>query len=226
MGIFSRLNRVIKSNLNTLIDQAEDPDKLIGQTVADMKSALGRARKELVGAMGSAMRLDKKEKELEAEALEWERKAILALENEDEDLAREALRRKARTLKEAKQVRARAAEQATAADAMKLQLERIEEKLDDLKARQKTLAAQVRQARKQPTMPGSGAGERLGGGAFSDLDRMADHIDQLDAEVEAHNLLEDPKRAELDARFRELESEEGEDDIDDELAALKAKLGG
>jgi phage shock protein A len=55
---------------------------------------------------------------------------------------------------------------------------------------------------------------------------MADHIDQLDAEVEAHNLLEDPKRAELDARFRELESEEGEDGIDDELAALKAKLGG
>jgi phage shock protein A len=114
MGIFSRLNRVIKSNLNTLIDQAEDPDKLIGQTVADMKSALGRARKELVGAMGSAMRLDKKEKELEAEALEWERKAILALEKDDEDLAREALRRKARALKEAQQVRARAAEQATA----------------------------------------------------------------------------------------------------------------
>jgi phage shock protein A len=226
MGIFSRLNRVIKSNLNALVDQAEDPDKLIGQTVADMKSALGRARKELVGAMGSAMRLDKKEKELEAEALEWERKAILALEKDDEDLAREALRRKARALKEAQQVRARAAEQATAADAMKLQLERIEEKLDDLKARQKTLAAQVRQARKQPTTPGGGAGERLGGGAFSDLERMADHIDQLDAEVEAHNLLEDPKRAELDARFRELESEEGEDGIDDELAALKAKLGG
>jgi phage shock protein A len=226
MGIFSRLNRVIKSNLNTLIDQAEDPDKLIGQTVADMKSALGRARKELISAVGSAKSLDKKEKELQAEAIEWERKAILALERDDEDLAREALRRKARTLREAQRVRARATEQATTADAMKAQLERIEEKLDDLKARQKMLAAQVRRARTQPTTPGSGPGERLGGGAFSDLERMADHIDQLDAEVEAHNLLEDPKRAELDARFRELESEEGEDGIDDELAALKAKLGG
>jgi phage shock protein A len=55
---------------------------------------------------------------------------------------------------------------------------------------------------------------------------MADQIDQLDAEVEAHQLLEDPKSAELDARFSALESEEGEDEVNDELAALKAKLGG
>jgi phage shock protein A len=212
--------------LNALIDQAEDPDKLIGQTVADMKAALGRARSELISAMGSAKRLDKKEKELEAEAVEWERKALLALEGEDEDLAREALRRKARTLKEAQQVRARAAEQATTADAMKGQLEQIEAKLDDLKARQKTLAAQVRQARTQPAAADTTASDRLGGGAFSDLERMADHIDQLDAEVEAHHLLDDPKRTELDARFRELGSEQVDDDIEDELASLKAKLDG
>jgi phage shock protein A len=55
---------------------------------------------------------------------------------------------------------------------------------------------------------------------------MADHIDRLDSEVEAHELLEDPRRAELDAKFRALESEQGESGIDDELAALKAKLGG
>jgi len=226
MGIFSRLNRVIKSNLNALIDQAEDPDKLIGQTVADMKSAIGRARSELISAMGSAKRLDKKEKELEAEAVEWEHKALLALEQEDEDLAREALRRKARTLKEAQQVRERAAEQATTADAMKGQLEQIEAKLDDLKARQQTLAAQVRQARTQPAAPDTTASDRLGGGAFSDLERMADHIDQLDAEVEAHHLLDDPKRTELDARFRELDSEQRDDGIEDELASLKAKLRG
>ncbi|KPK17022.1 MAG: hypothetical protein AMJ62_03150 [Myxococcales bacterium SG8_38] len=225
MGIFSRLNRVIKSNLNALIDQAEDPDKMLGQTVADMKSALQRARKELVEAMGSAKRLEKKEKELQQEAVDWERKAVLALERDDEDLAREALRRKARVSNEARHVRERAAEQATTAEAMKDQLERIEKKLDDFKARQKTLAAQVRQARAQHVDASRPAGDRLGGGAFSDLERMADQIDQLDAEVEAHHVLEDPKRTELDARFRALETEEGGDQIEDELAALKAKLG-
>jgi len=226
MGIFSRLNRVIKSNLNALIDQAEDPDKMIGQTVTDMKSALKRARKDLIAALGSAKRLDKKERDLEQEAVDWEEKAILALEQDDDDLAREALRRKARATKEAKSVRAQAAAQATAADAMKAQLERIEEKLDDLKARQKTLAAQVRQARTQQPDPELTSGDRLGGGAFADLERMADQIDQLDAEVEAHEVLEDPKREVMDARFRALGSDEGEDDVDDELAALKAKLGG
>ncbi len=226
MGIFSRLNRVIKSNLNALIDQAEDPDKMIGQTVTDMKSALKRARKDLIEALGSAKRLDKKERDLEQEAVDWEQKAILALEQDDDDLAREALRRKARATREAKSVRAQAAAQATAADAMKAQLERIEEKLDDLKARQKTLAAQVRQARTQQPDPELTSGDRLGGGAFTDLERMADQIDQLDAEVEAHEVLENPKREAMDARFRALESEEGVDDVDDELAALKAKLGG
>ena len=226
MGIFSRLNRVIKSNLNALIDQAEDPDKMIGQTVTDMKSALKRARKDLIEALGSAKRLDKKERDLEQEAVDWEQKAILALEQDNDDLAREALRRKARAHREAKNVRAQAAAQATAADAMKAQLERIEEKLDDLKARQKTLAAQVRQARTEQPDPALTSGDRLGGGAFADLERMADQIDQLDAEVEAHEVLDDPKRAAMDARFRALGSEEGDDDVDDELAALKSKLGG
>lgn len=225
MGIFNRLNRVIKSNLNSLIDQAEEPDKMIAQTVEDMKTALRRARKELIEAMGSAKRLEKKEQTLEQEAADWENKAVLALEQEDEDLAREALRRKSRTLKEAGAVRARAAEQATAADAMQAQLERVEQKLDDLKARKKTLAAQVRRARDEHPDPGAAIADKLGGGAFSDLERMADQIDQLDAEVEAHQVLEDPKQAELDARFRALESSDGEDDVDDELAALKAKLG-
>lgn len=225
MGIFSRLNRVIKSNLNALIDQAEDPDKMIGQTVADMKSALQRARKELIEAMGSAKRLENKERDLEQEARDWEDKAVLALEGGDEDLAREALRRKARSLKEARTVRARAAEQATAAEAMKAHLERVEQKLDDLKARRKTLAAQVRRARAEQPDPGSAVADKLGGGAFSDLERMADQIDQLDAEVEAHQVLESPRQAELDARFRALESREDEDDVEDELAALKAKLG-
>ncbi len=226
MGIFSRLNRVIKSNLNALMDQAEDPDKMIGQTVTDMKSALKRARKDLIEALGSAKRLDKKQRDLEQEAVDWEQKAILALEQDDDDLAREALRRKSRALKEANNVRAQSAAQATAADAMKAQLERIEDKLDDLKARQKALAAQVRRARAQPPDLELTSGDRLGGGAFADLERMADQIDQLDAEVEAHEVLDDPKRAQMDERFRALESEEGEEDVDDELAALKAKLGG
>ena len=223
MGIFSRLNKVIKSNLNALLDQAEDPDKLIGQTIQDMKSGLKKARHELVTTLGAAKRLDKKATELDEEAQGWEQKAVLALEQGDEELAREALRRKARATKEAARTRAQSAAQNASVEQMKDALERLEEKTDDLEARQSTLAAQVRQARDASRAPAEAV---LKDSAFDDLERMADNIDQLDAEIEAHDVLDDSKRAALDARFRELEGQQDDEGIEDELSALKKKLGG
>jgi len=230
MGIFSRLNTVIRSNLNALVDQAEDPEKLIQQTVIDLEAELKRARRELVTTLGASKRLDKKSAELDEEIEGWEKKAVLALEQDDEDLAREALRRKQRLSKEAQRVREQAAQAATAADEMRSTLERVEEKLEDLKARRSALAAQVRQARQAP--PTTAAG-RFGGGTFDELERMTGRIDQLDAEVEAHQaltevegVLEGPGRADVEARFRALEKNTASDAVEDELQALKRKLGG
>jgi phage shock protein A len=224
MGIFSRLNTVIKSNLNSLVDKAEDPEKLISQTIVDMEAELKKARRELVGTLGAAKRLEKKRIEHEDEAASWEDKAVLALRQDDEELAREALRRKARALKEVQQVRRQANLQAAAADEMKDTLERIEDKIEDLKARKTTLAAQVRKARDEPSTGGSRFG---GASAFDDLERMAGQIDQLDAEVEVSDVLDaGPNRAELEAKFRKLERESEGGAVDDELAALKQKLDG
>ncbi len=226
MGIFSRLNTVIKSNLNALVDAAEDPEKLISQTVIDMKSEMKKAKRELVTTLGNAKRLEKKRIELEEDVADWEEKAVLALENGDDDLAREALRRKRRMTKEAERVRTQAAQAATAAEEMKSTLERLDEKVDDLEARKTSLAAQVRRTREAPsTEPLAPGGSRFGSETFDELDRMAGRIDQLDAEVEAHQLLEDPARADVDARFRALERDSGDGEVEDELAALKAKLG-
>ncbi len=224
MSIFGRLNNVIKSNLNALVDKAEDPEKLIGQTILDMETELKKARRELVTALGTAKRLEKKAAELAEEAAGWEEKAVLALRSGDEELAREALRRKARTTKEAENVRSQASQQALASDAMKETIEKVERKIDDLKARKSTLAAQVRRAREAPPeVPGTSP-SRFGSATFDELERMTGQIDQLDAEVEAHQVLEDPKRADVDARFRNLERSAHEDSMDDELAALKRKL--
>ncbi|MBC7171851.1 MAG: PspA/IM30 family protein [Polyangiaceae bacterium] len=226
MGIFGRLTNVIKSNLNALVDQAEDPEKLIGQTVLDMEAELKKARRELVTTLGTAKRLEKKAVELGEEAAGWEEKAVLALRSGDEELAREALRRKTRTLKEAENVRAQAAQQASAGDAMKDTIERVERKIDDLKARKGTLAAQVRRAREAPPEVAGVSSSRFGSETFDELERMTSRIDQLDAEVEVHQVLEDPKRADVDARFRKLERSATDDTVDDELAALKRKLEG
>jgi phage shock protein A len=223
MGIFNRLNQVIKSNLNGMLDAAEDPEKMISQTVVDMEAELKRAKKELVTTLGTAKRLAKKADELDEETRRWEDKAVLALRNGDEQLAREALRFKMKSQQEAQDARNNAGSQETAADEMKSTLDAVERKIEELKSRKASLAAQVRQARK---VPGE-AGSRFGGGsAFDELDRMAGRIEQLDAEVEAHSVIDDPQRAVVDAKFRELERGTKRGAVDDELAALKKKLEG
>lgn len=224
MGILGRLGTVIKSNLNSLVDQAEDPEKLISQTILDMEEEVKKARRELVTTLGTAKRLEKKAVELEQEAVSWEEKAALAIRQNDEDLAREALKRKLRARTEADRTRAQAAAQATSADEMKATLDRVEQKIDDLKARRSTLASQVRQARSEPS-PLATEG-RFASGPFAELERMGGQIDQLDAEVEVHSVLDDPNRQAVDARFRELEKGTAGSQVEDELASLKKKLGG
>ncbi|MCB9597772.1 MAG: PspA/IM30 family protein [Sandaracinaceae bacterium] len=219
MGIFSRFNRVLKSNLNSLMDKAEDPSKLIDQTVTEMESELKTAKKELVQTLGTAKRLDKKKDELEGEVARWEDKAVLALKAGDEELAREALKFKQKARRDADEAANRAAEAEKAAFEMKDTLEEIEQKIDDLKARKGTLAAKVRRARQDPNDGVSGRG-----GAIGDLERLAGRIDQLESEVEVHDILDEPKERDLDARFRALERKSGNTQVDDELEALKRRL--
>ncbi len=226
MGIFSRMNRVIKSNLNSLVDKAEDPEKLIGQTVMDMEAEVKRAKKDLVGTLGTAKRLVKKAKEHEEEADEWERKATLAVRAGDDDLAREALRRKARAKQQAEDARDQALSAEGAADEMKSTLDTIERKIDELKNKKGSLAAQVKRAREAPGVEAGSGGGRFQSEALDELDRMTGRIDQLEAEVEAANVLDDPKRSEVDAKFRALEKQSAGGAVEDELAALKSKLDG
>ncbi len=221
MGIFGRLNQVIKSNLNSMLDTAEDPEKLISQTILEMEAEVKRAKRELITTLGASKRIDKEKEETQAEVAVWEDRAVLALRNGDDALAREALKQKARLTKKATEAAARASQNLAAADEMRDTLERVERQIEDLKARKATLAQQVRRAR---TVPGDVVGGLGSSGTFGELERMSGRIAQLDAEVEAHGVLEDPLRLEVDAKFRRLERTGGDGAIEDELEALKARL--
>ncbi|MGF1465692.1 MAG: PspA/IM30 family protein [Sandaracinaceae bacterium] len=219
MGIFGRFNRVLKSNLNSMLDRAEDPAKLIEQTLVEMEAELKNAKKELVSTLGTSKRLDKKHRELLDEVDRWENKAVLALQSGDEELAREGLKFKMKVQRQADDAARQAAEQEKAARQMQDTIDEIERKLEDLKARKGTLAAQVRRAREAE--PGSLA---AAGGAVADLERLTGRIDQLEAEVEAHGVIDDAEARDLDARFRALERSAGRTKVDDELEALKRRL--
>lgn len=220
MGIFSRFNRVLKSNLNTLMDRAEDPAKLIDQTVIEMEAELKNAKKELVQTLGSAKRLDKKKAQLEDEVARWEDKAVLALKTGDEELAREALKMKQKVSRQAEDAAGQAAVQEKAAFQMKDTLDEIEAKIEDLKSRKSSLAARVRRARQSPDDDVFSDQ----GGALGDLQRLSGRIDGLEAEIEAHDVIDDPTSREVDAKFRELEKKAGRTQVDDELEALKRRL--
>ncbi len=223
MSIFDRMNRAVKANLNSLVESAEDPAKLIEQTVIDLEGELRRAKGDLVTQLGTAKRLQKKVIEAGEDVTGWENKAVLALKAGDEDLAREALRMKQSAKKNTDNLQTQANVAAAEASKLEATIETVEQRLEDLKARKATLIAQVRSAREA-----SSAGSRLAGsGALADLDRLTGRIDQLEAEVEASAVIDDdPKRAEIEARFRALEKKTGGAVVEDELAALKRKLEG
>jgi phage shock protein A len=100
MGIFDRMGKVISSNVNALLDKAEDPKKSLDLIVEEMKDQIRAAKKELVEGVAAEKVLRKKVDDLDAEAEKWERRAELALKAEDEKLAREALVQKKRVIAE------------------------------------------------------------------------------------------------------------------------------
>ena len=237
MGIFDRMGKVISSNVNALLDKAEDPKKNIDLIVEEMKDQIKAARKELVEAVAAEKVLRKKVEDLDAEVEKWERRAELALKVNDEKLAREALVQKKRVVTERDRAEALRAEQRSTVITMKSELDRIETKQKELEVKKGTIAAQVKQAR------GGGGAEGLGakspGGAFAEFRRMEDKIDGQVAEVAAHREVDDALRDgrmdadDLESKFAQLEGRSGgsgaadktaSPEIDDELAALKKKI--
>ena len=234
MGIFDRMGKVIQSNLNGLLDKAEDDKKLIELNLDEMDGQIKAGHQEVVQAIAAEKQLRKKADDLRADVDRWDKRAELALKSGDEALAREALKQKKRISGELESVDKARAEQRDAALRMKDELERMKEKLSQLKMRKGTLLARASQAR-------SGAGsEQLGtkGGtsAFQNFRRMEEKIEGREAEgaamAEVEEALGKGERADdLESKFRDLErlvgkgaDGEATSAIDDELAALKKRI--
>jgi phage shock protein A len=232
MGIFDRMGKVISSNVNALLDKAEDPQKSVDLIVDEMKDQIRAAKKELIDGIAAEKVLRKKVEELDIEVDKWERRAELALRSDDEKLAREALVQKKRVVGERDRAEALRAEQRSAVINMKGELERMEHKQSELQARKGTLAAQLKQAQSGGGSEALGA-KGSGSGAFAEFRRMEDRIEGVQAEVEAARevdaaLNDGMSEAELEAKFNALESKgrtsTASSEVDDELAALKKKV--
>jgi phage shock protein A len=238
MGIFDRFSKVISSNMNALLDKAEDPRKSVDLLIEEMREQIRRGRQEVVSAIAAEKRLRTKVDELDAQIDKWQRRAELAVKAGDENLAREALLFKKRLVEERDRAEALRAEQRAQALQLKDDLERADGKLKELDAKKGTIVARYKQAR------AGGGAEALGAAGegptpFDELRRMEEKMDRKESEAEAMEearaVLEKPagsklSEREIEARFAKLEgSSDGksastDDDVDDELQALRKKF--
>lgn len=222
MGFFGRLATLIKSNLNDLISRSEDPEKMLNQVILDMNTQLVEAKKLVAVAIADEKRLQKQFDNESAVAAEWERKAMMAIRAGDDELAKEALMRKKEHDGHAAQLGEQWEKQKKATDQLKTALRALNHKIEEAKRKKNVLIARKRRAEAmksiQETM--SGLSDTS---AFDTFDRMAEQIDQIEAEAEAGaELSEEYSGDVLKHKFAKLEATAG---ADGELEDLKRKMG-
>jgi phage shock protein A len=222
MGIFARLARLIKANLNDLISKSEDPEKMLNQIVVDMAKQLDEAKRQVAVAIADEKKLAKQAETEAATAAEWERKAMMAVRAGDDAPAKEALARKKEHGDLAEQFRAQWQKQKAGVDQLKLALRALNNKIEEAKRKKSLLIARKKRAEAQKAIQ-----ETLGGmksaSAFEAFDDMAARIEKMEAEAEAGaEIAEEYSGDVLAQKFQHLEATAG---ADEDLLALKRKMG-
>ena len=215
-SVLRRIVELIRASLNTLIDRAEDPEKMLEQMMRDLQASYDRSRTEVARVLGEKHRLAAQLQSSDLEARDWERKAVLALKAGDEALARKALERKRAVVEVADGYRAQVEEQTAVSEKLKDALRALENKLSEARVKRSLLSARHKRAMAQRKIHIAleAAGSTT---AFDNLARLESRIGELEAEgLAAAELSTSP----LEARFRELDAS----DVEDDLLRLKARL--
>lgn len=219
MGILDRMTRLIRANINDMIDHAEDPAKMLDQLIREMNEQIHMAR-------GQVAMMIAQEKELQADyddaarhAMEWNRKAELAVQQNKDDLAREALRRKRDNAEHAQTYAAQLDSQKEMVTKLKQQLQMLESKYESARANRDVLIARQKRAEAVQRVSGTMSGlKSLQPG--EELERMERRIRANESRALAEQEL---ASSSLDAQFSAL----GNDvEVEDDLAKLKARVQG
>lgn len=221
MAIVQRFWTVLKSNLNHLIGRAENPEKILNQMLLDMQEQLINAKKQVAIAIADEKRLLKQYEDEKTKAKEWEQKAMLAIKASKDDLAKQALERKAEYDKMASGFEGQWQGQRQSVEQLKVALTSLSNKITDAKRKKNLLVARARRAEAQKTITDTMSG-MSNTGAIDTIERMEQKIDQMEAEAQATTeMAKEIETDELSDQFKKLESV----DSDDALKALKEKMG-
>jgi phage shock protein A len=216
MAVLERVATLVRANLNDLIDRAEDPEKMIKQVIIDMENQLLQVKTQVAISMADHHLLQKKQSEQSDKAAEWMRKAELAVDKGQDDLARAALERYQSFTKMADGYTQQVTDQKQQVEALRRALEQLEQKLVEAREKSDVLIAQHRRARAlecasdaQLVMTGTGPAA-----GFDRMQRKVMHT-QAVSQAKSELVSDDVER-----RFEAIEKE---DEIGRLLGALKAR---
>jgi phage shock protein A len=217
MGLLDRIGRLIRANINSLVGQAEDPEKILEQTVIDMQEDLIKLRQSVAQAIATQKRTERQASQAMSTAQEWYQRAQLALQKGDDTLAREALTRRKSYQETADALQTQLTQQNAIVTQMKQNMVVLERKLSEAKTKKDMYIARARSAKASQQL-----NEMLGrvgnNSAVAAFERMEEKVLQLEAQSEAIAELSNDT---IEKQFATLESGDG---VDAELAALKAQM--
>ena len=218
MGIFSRLGDIINSNINAMLEQAEDPEKIARLIIQEMEDTLIEVRTAAARAIADKKDVVRKLERFRAAEADWANKAELAVGKGRDDLARGALQAKARAAQMADTLDKELAIVDEAIDKAEEDMGKLQGKLDEAKAKHKALAARRQSAQTRIKVRQSVSDHKIED-ALTRYAAVERKVDEMEAQVEAFDLNGGKS---LESEFLDLEAEEA---IEKELAELRAKLG-
>lgn len=221
MGIFSRMADIINSNINALLDKAEDPEKLIKLIIQEMEDTLVEVRSSSVKVLADRKTARRKIQQLQKEVEVWENKAKLAVSKDREDLARAALYEKQLMADEIVAIEEELASLDENIEHLDKEIEQLQQKLNDAKAKQKTLAMRNKTVESRLKVKQQIHRESIDD-AFARYEGLERRMDRLEGQVESMDLGQGAGTG-MDSEFDALLNDEK---INDELTRIKEEMAG
>jgi phage shock protein A len=225
MGIFQKLSTLLKSNINDLIARAENPEKMLNQIILDMRDQLAKAKREVAAAIADERKLRAQLDDEVKQTRDWEHRAMLAVKEGRDDLAKQALIRQQEHAQRAAALEQTWTAQAQETEKLKASLRQLNDKIEEAKRKRNLLIAKQKRAQAQKRIH-----ETMSGlsdtSAFEAFNRMAEKIEESErrslAQAEVTEALTGDT---LEQDFLKLEAGYGDTDVEDRLLALKHEMG-
>ncbi len=225
MSIFTKLSTVIKSNINDLISRAENPEKMLNQIILDMRDQLAKAKREVAAAIADERKLRAQLDSEVKQMRQWEHRAMLAVKEGQDDLAKQALVRQQEHAGRASALDETWRAQSGETEKLKGSLRQLNDKIEEAKRKRNLLVAKQRRAQAQRRIHETMSG-LSNTSAFDAFNRMAGKIEEQERESLAHQEVNEALGpGTLEDEFKQLEGGGGTGDVEDRLLALKQEMG-